>query len=442
MALFRIIGAVCALGVSGLASAADFRAESEQLAREIVEIHPRGGEIDKDPSFVAARQALFDLSGDTDYVHYAMALGRMFAAANDGHTAAIPAFGDDQLFTWRYPLRVQRFEDGLYVVEAKDEAAPLIGLKIDSVGGRPSNEILREFVKTGAQGNRAWPANFLPYALAAPGWLVGLDIIAADLSSPVLFSGKAQNGRRVSAMLKARADGGENRTQIERVPSPMETAGDGSANYTSRLKDGRVLALVVAAMEDSETKTFEAFTAEAQAALSAPNIERVIIDLRNNGGGNNMLAEPLRRVLVKSRFNRIGGLYVLISPATFSAAMNFATRLERETDAIFVGEPTGGVPNHFGDAKFSQAPISKIPYIISTLRWQDSSPFDERRWILPDIPAAPTFKDFIAGRDAAMEAAIGHDAGPPSTDEWRERVVKPWERSSQSEDWRFFFEAR
>jgi hypothetical protein len=36
----------------------------------------------------------------------------------------------------------------------------------------------------------------------------------------------------------------------------------------------------------------------------------------------------------------------LTSPQTFSAAMNFATRLERETDALFVGEPTGGAPNH------------------------------------------------------------------------------------------------
>jgi hypothetical protein len=69
--------------------------------------------------------------------------------------------------------------------------------------------------------------------------------------------------------------------------------------------------------------------------------------------------------------------------------MKSATRLERETDALFVGETTGGVPNHFGDAQFAHGPASKIPYIIANLQWQDSAPFDEREWILPDVHTAP-----------------------------------------------------
>jgi hypothetical protein len=119
--------------------------------------------------------------------------------------------------------------------------------------------------------------------------------------------------------------------------------------------------------------------------------------------------------------------------------MNFATRLERETDALFVGEPTGGSPNHFGDPKIAPGPVSKIPYLISTLRWQDSTPFDARPWILPDLPAPPTFADYVAGRDLALERALAHEIAVDP--DWRLRVVKPWERASQKKSWRFFYEA-
>ena len=87
------------------------------------------------------------------------------------------------------------------------------------------------------------------------------------------------------------------------------------------------------------------------AALGRPQVERLIIALRRNGGGDNMLAEPIRHRIQRSRFNRPGGIYVLIAPHTFSAAQNLAVRLERETFATFVGEPTSPPPNFFGDAE-------------------------------------------------------------------------------------------
>lgn len=423
------------------AAAENYRAEAEQIAAEIVGIHPRGPEIGQSADYIAARDALFAMAGDADLPHYAMALGRMFHAANDGHTAAIPIYSEAPEFTARYPLRLKRFEDGIYVVEAKGDALPLLGLRLTRIGGKKVEDILREFVKAQASGNRAWPANWTATGLTVPGFLIGLDIAANDLAAPVRFEAAGKAGRRVSADLAASAGGQEGLTALERKESPLETLGD-ATNFAAEIPGANALALVIGAMEDSDAKSFEAFTAEAAAALAVTKAERLIIDLRDNGGGNNMLAEPLRRTIVKSRFNKTGGIYVLTAPQTFSAAMNFATRLERETDALFVGEPTGGSPNHFGDAKFAHAPVSNLPYIISTLRWQDSTPFDKREWILPDLPAPPVFADYIAGKDGALQAALTRDAGEAPGTDWRDRVVSPWSRDSQEAKWRFFFEAQ
>ncbi|NWG92110.1 MAG: hypothetical protein HXY21_06325 [Parvularculaceae bacterium] len=423
----------------GAAVAEDYRAEGELLAREIVDIHPRGQEIAASPEYIAAKAALLEEAADTDLPHYAIALGRLFHAANDGHTAAIPLYGEAPEFKFRYPLKLKRFDDGLYVVAAKGAAEKLLGARLTAIGGRKIDALLRDFVGAQAAGNRAWPANWTAVGMTVPGFLIGLDA-AASLEAPVRVEA-VRKGRRLSAMLAASAEGHEGLVDLQRPAPPLASLGGGATNFAAEIADGRALAIVIGAMEDAEKKSFETFTAEASAAIAATKADRVIIDLRDNGGGNNMLAEPLRRTLVKSRFNRAGGLYVLTSPATFSAAQNFATRLERETDALFVGEPTGGSPNHFGDAKFAHAPTSGIPYIISTLRWQDSPPFDERPWILPDIPAPPDFGDFLAGRDAALELALAHQAEPVSGD-WRMRVVQPWKRDSQTKDWRFFFEPK
>ena len=70
----------------------------------------------------------------------------------------------------------------------------------------------------------------------------------------------------------------------------------------------------------------------------ARSVERVILDLRLNGGGNNELNRPIWHALIRSeRLNQKGKLWVLIGPQTFSAAMNCVDDLEMNTNALFAG---------------------------------------------------------------------------------------------------------
>jgi C-terminal processing protease CtpA/Prc len=174
--------------------------------------------------------------------------------------------------------------------------------------------------------------------------------------------------------------------------------------------------------------------------MAAPGIERLVVDLRRNGGGDNYLAEALRKRIARSGFNRPGGLYVLTGPRTFSAAQNCATRLERETFATFVGEPTGGAPNHYGDATLFTGAITGISALVSTLAWFDSYPQDRRPWILPDLPVNDTFADWRAGRDPALQTALTHQ-GTAAADELEPSRIFYFGRESQKRDWRPFWRA-
>ncbi|HVD91795.1 MAG TPA: alpha/beta hydrolase, partial [Vicinamibacterales bacterium] len=135
----------------------------------------------------------------------------------------------------------------------------------------------------------------------------------------------------------------------------------------------------------------------------------VIVDLRLNGGGDNhtyrYLLDALRRA---SKTERI---VVLISRITFSAAENFAADLERVAHPIFVGEPSGGSPNLYGDTVNTLLPASGVELRVARIYWQKSTPDDTRLATDPQVPVSLSSDAFFAGRDPALAAAVAAALG-------------------------------
>ncbi len=414
-------------------------AEVRELVTSILSTHPEGPRLATDSAFVGAAARLEQVGDGLDIASYVVQLHRLFSLVHDGHTAILSTELPEEPFTLRTPILVHPFVDGVWVLEAKDEGMPLLGGRVVSVNDVPIDQILAAYVEGAPADNPAFAMRWSPFLLAFPGWLHGLGVAEGPYDSPIAVEVVTPAGETVRAELQPREGANLGRSPLERRLSVAEemAAEEESPNFVRVVSERKALYVSIDAMEDTETKSFAEFTREVREALGNPEVARVIVDLRRNGGGNNMLAEPLRRTLVKSRFNQPGGIYVLVGPRTFSAAMNLATRLERETDALFVGEPTGGRPNHYGDAVMRTGSATGVPYLVSTVRWQDSPPFDERIWLLPDIPAPRTFAEYTTGRDEALEIAMSHT---PPTDWPGDREAMPWARPSQRAGWRFFFE--
>jgi C-terminal processing protease CtpA/Prc len=223
-------------------------------------------------------------------------------------------------------------------------------------------------------------------------------------------------------------------TRTASAPEDWAKTAGGDGNYVRALPDRRALYLSIDAMEDAKDRSFADLTRQAFAAFDQPELDRLVVDLRRNGGGDNFNGEAMRKGIAHSRFNRPGGLYVLTSPQTFSAAQNLSTRLERETDALFVGAPTAGAPNHCGDAAVFTGASTGVTAIISSKRWSDSYPPDKRIWILPDLPVPNLFTDWAAGRDPVLDMALSHTVSGPTDDR-----TFFFSRASQKGDWRPFW---
>ncbi|MEM7454115.1 MAG: peptidase S41, partial [Planctomycetota bacterium] len=102
--------------------------------------------------------------------------------------------------------------------------------------------------------------------------------------------------------------------------------------------------------------------------------------------------------------NEHGRLFVIVGRGTFSSGL-WAAYDMKKTNAVFVGEPTGGKPNHLGEVKSVQLPSSGLTLYYSTRDWvflQDEDPAA----LEPEVRVEFLSSDYFAGKDAALEAVF------------------------------------
>ena len=120
--------------------------------------------------------------------------------------------------------------------------------------------------------------------------------------------------------------------------------------------------------------------------------------------------------------------------------------LDDRTRTRFVGEPTGGRVNHYGDARSVPTPNWGMLFNVSTVPWLARFPQDGRPYVAPAIAVPWTFAYWRDGKDLAMDAAIdaawngtlslrvleaakrgGAKAGKDAWDAWAAAHPNPWE---------------
>ncbi len=137
--------------------------------------------------------------------------------------------------------------------------------------------------------------------------------------------------------------------------------------------------------------------------------ERVILDLRQNPGGDNhnyvnaALApdEPRdRQARAPVRADRSGHL--------LGGGQLHAPRSSRSTQATFVGEAPGGGLNFWDDVTWEHLDDYVVPMrvAISVRYWEKSTPDDPRLTIEPDLAVPTLAADYFAGRDPVLQAAL------------------------------------
>jgi dienelactone hydrolase len=388
---------------------ASARADDVQLAAQhLRDDHPN---LFHDLSPARFDAAVADLSAHADSLDDdqllvgLMRLGAM-PGVRDGHTGIFPLNPANRRVLHAYPIRMYTFADGTYVV-GQAGGSDLLRARVVAVNGRPLEDLIAAVSPLVPHDNDSTLRLRVTTYLNTPEVLHGLGLVP-DLG-PVTFTFE-RGGNRFAASLTpltvpdyGRAIGDLAHPLLPQgitAAVPAYVARRNQQIWTTTLAGKRVFYI-------SYNETLVSTSAVARRtskAAKAKRLRAVIVDLRNNGGGDNhtyaYLLDALRRVAKTKR------VVVLISRMTFSAAENFAVDLERVAHPTFVGEPSGGSPNLYGDTVNTLLPASGVELRVASIYWEKSSRDDPRIAIEPQVPVALSAAAFFAGQDPTLEAAL------------------------------------
>jgi tetratricopeptide (TPR) repeat protein len=134
-------------------------------------------------------------------------------------------------------------------------------------------------------------------------------------------------------------------------------------------------------------------------------IEKFVIDLRFNEGGNGYLLSPfIKQFILREKLLCDCKLYIITGNHTFSAAPNYIGQMLKNTNAITVGDIAAGPLNWCSDVIDFVLPNSNLRVNISTMYWQEGHATDNRGYYPPDYYMPAAFKDYVSCSDPIMDA--------------------------------------
>jgi hypothetical protein len=329
-------------------------------------------------------------------------LARLVATVGDSHTAltVIPEKA--------FPLKLYWFKEGICVIDTTSEFAELLNGRLAAVDGHPVEEVVRAVSGIIPHDNDAQVKDFVPRFLASSEHLFGLGLIADP--EEATFSVRTPAGGTASARMRSlprsaigTISWAAPAVDPSRLPLYRRTAG--SAYEFAYLAGSRTLYFAYNSCRDLPGRPFAAFAAELWNTVKKDPVEKMVIDLRNNGGGDSSILDAfIGQLAAAKEINRKGRLFVIIGRRTFSSAILNAVDLKKRTEAVFYGEPTGGKPNHYGEVEILTLPYLKLGVSYSTKYFRFVEGDDPS--LVPDVLVELTLDDYLALRDPVLDAIL------------------------------------
>jgi tetratricopeptide (TPR) repeat protein len=344
---------------------------------------------------------------------------KLLTLVNDGHTMVYPFSESQKEFQQNLPLEFSFFSDGLFIVAADKRFQKQVGSRVISIEGKKIQDAINLLLPVMFKDNERGSLVLGPFLFR----LVPLLHVMGIASKPDQLTLELQDEQGKTGTISFPAD--------SKIPSRLlwDKLPDGWINYYQKINREPPLAskniyspFWFEYIEQEKAVYFQYNRIEPKGAgnersekfidrlfdfIDTHDIDKLVIDLRINNGGNTFLVIPLMQRLMGCRkICARGKIFVLIGTRTYSAAQNLTTYIERWTPAIFVGEPTGSSPNFVGEELGFQLPYSKLFVNISDRYHQSSWPEDYRTWIAPMLYLPPVFTDYKKGIDKALDAVL------------------------------------
>jgi hypothetical protein len=316
----------------------------------------------------------------------AMEVARIAALAGDGHTFV--NLRTSPIFT-SLPLRLQWFEEGWVATTVPVDQPAMLGTVVNRLDGTPVAEVIEKI---------------RPYVSYENEWWFRVQVLNY-LISPEILANLGVQGSRNAIMINdewlvpAAAPGIAAGPILAQPRFPLWTRYNGLNYWFHYLAESRTIYVKYNVCAEMPVLPAARFRAELAAALADNAVERIILDVRTNTGGNSAVLARLLPV-VPAGVKRV----VITGRQTFSSGLWAASDLSRAGWTL-VGEPTGGKPSAFGEVVGFTLPHSGLRGQTSTRFFRGTVQPDGES-LRPDVLVPWTWAGFSQELDGFLDAAL------------------------------------
>jgi hypothetical protein len=376
-------------------SKAEWREDLQYLAREIPRRHKNAFHRVTREQFERAVAEFDTQIPSLDDTKIVLGLSRITTMIGDGHTRLN--------WYWSYrpaPLSLYWFGKELRVTRTIAAHRRALGARVVKIGGVSIDEAVARQQPFVQQGENEWfakseSAGFMEY----PALLYAIGLAPDATHAQYTFE-----------------DAKRRRFTLDLTSLPPDSRAewlDAASNpplYRQRLNEP----LWYTYLPESQTvyfnfkgypsrDAFKKFAQDLFGFIDNNPVKRLVVDMRQNGGGDFTRGRDFIIPEVKKRaaVNRRGHLFVVTSRWTYSAGMTNAIDFRKETNAVLVGEPTGARPNGYQENRDFRLPNSRLNVWVSTQFYKFQE--QETPGVMPDQRIDPDWASYRQGRDPVME---------------------------------------
>ena len=385
-----------------------WREDLAVLARELPQRHCNAFFSTPEVEF---RKVVADLQGripNLDEGQIVLGLARLAAMLHDGHTRV-----DLNPFASRlhwFPLKTVKLKDGVLVMSATAEHTDLNGLQLRSINGKTVVQILEEISPFYSWENQATRGHVGGERLTFAEMLRAAGVIANTDQATFAFSPPGADEIRsveLTSLLQNKRLEWKGVTIHPQGPALVSLQKRPESLWWQAITNTRALYVRYEHCRDDQNKTIREYGQEILQLLERQPFERLIIDLRQNGGGNSALLEPfITQLAGRKELKPRGAVITLIGHGTFSSAQLNAVSLRKKAHSVLIGDPTGQKPNAYGEIKNFKLPNSNLDVWYSTKHFVTEKGDPEST--MPDVLVEVTMAEYLEGRDPAREAALAY----------------------------------
>ena len=307
-------------------------------------------------------------------------------------------------FTLKY------FSDGVYITKSSAEYQNFLGAKVIGVENMSTDLALSLVRPVCPVENEQYFRQNVLYYLRFPEILHAVGItnkLKSDITLTLL-----KDGKKIKQTFKVfpNVENEEWVSMVDNMKSPPHYLKHPEKYYYYEYIPKHKILYVkqTGQQNDPNGPTIEEFYKEIFQFIETNDVEKFVLDVRLNGGGNNYLNKPIITGTIKSKLNKEGSFFVIIGKRTYSAAQNLVNELDYYTNAIFIGEPTSENINFFGDTKKIVLPNSELNVYLSFAWWQDKPVWENNLWFMPDIMVDLNFRHFLEEQDPVMKKIFNY----------------------------------